>query len=181
MSVLIFLDLETTNLSPDDGEILELGMLAIEYCTLREVAAVSTCLKVSSGFMGKMEEKVIAMHEASGLLEDVRGQRANLAASAGGWPLPAECEAQAIGWMNYHGGQRSWLAGYNPDFDRRWLKRHMPRLEANFHYRSFDVNFVHGLRELITGQREEKKQGVTHRALDDCRHAAAALRSFVGG
>jgi oligoribonuclease len=180
VSSLIFLDLETTGLDPEKCEILELGMLAIEYGSLREVAAVQTCLQVSSGFVGSLDEKVLQMHTASGLLADVRGERANLRFEAGGWPTLAQAEAQAIGWMNLYGGQRSPLAGYNPEFDRSFLRKRMPRLEANFHYRNFDVNFVHLLREVVTGT-QTKKEGVTHRALDDCRHAAAALRSFLGG
>lgn len=182
MSALIILDFETTGLDPNQHEILEIAMVAIEYVTLREVAAVASCLKVSSGFMGKLDEKVFAMHTASGLLAEVRGPRCNLSYEAGGWPTLQQAEAAAIGWLGLHcGATRSWLGGYNPEFDRGFMRKHMPRLEQTFHYRNMDLNFPHGLRELITGQPGEKKEGVTHRALDDCRHAAAALRSFVGG
>ena len=178
MNALIILDLETTGLDESRGEILELAMVALEYGTLRELAAVSTCLSVSSGFMSQLDDKAHAMHTNSGLLAEVRGPRSHLQFEHGGWPNVQQAEAAAIGWMNQWGGQRSPLGGYNPEFDRRWLRKHMPRLEANFHYRSFDLNFVHYLAEVISGQRMGDK-GCRHRALDDCRHAADTLRSFL--
>jgi len=179
VSSLIILDLETTGLEPERGEILELAMIALEYGTLREIAAVSTCLSVSSGVWGRCDEKVYAMHITSGLKDDVWGPRSKLAFEHGGWPTPAQLEGPAVAWLQQVGGIKSPLGGYNPSFDRGWLKRHMPQLEMAFHYRSLDVNFCHVLREVITQAQGEKKN-VTHRALDDCRHAAQALRNFLG-
>lgn len=178
MSALILLDLETTGLNEQSGEILELAMVALEYGSLRELAAVSTCLSVSSGFMSQLDEKAWATHTASGLLDELRGPRSHLRFEAGGWPNCQQAEAAAIGWMNQWGGQRSPLGGYNPEFDRRWLRKHMPRLEQNFHYRAFDINFCHYLAEIISVRRMGDK-GCRHRALDDCRHAADTLRSFL--
>jgi len=184
VSSLIILDYETSGLSPDEHEPLELALIALEYGTLRELGFYTTVLKtLTSGWQGKLDDTSRAMHTNSGLLAEVLGPRANLRLEAGGWPTYAEAEAQAIGFMNFHGGQRSPLGGYNPEFDRGFMRRWMPRLAQNFHYRALDLNFPHILREIITGSAgtPADKKDVAHRALDDCRHAATALRRFLGG
>jgi oligoribonuclease len=181
MSAIVFLDLETSGLDPERNEILELAMIAVEYVSLREIAAVTTPVVASSGVCGQMDARCFAMHEQSGLLAELRGPRSVLQFEHGGFPTLAQLEPLAIGWMNQYGGQRSPMAGYSPHgVDRPFLKRYMPGLERNFSHRNLDVSFIHQLREIVTGERSEKA-GVTHRALDDCRHAAAALRSFLGG
>lgn len=180
MSALIILDLETSGLDPNRHEILELGMLAVAYGSLQVLGAYSTVLKVSSGFMGAMDPEVVQMHTNNGLLAEVRGERSLLTLEAGGWPYLREAEAQAIGFMNYHGGQRSPLGGFNPAFDRGFLKRHMPGLEANFHYRSLDANFIPILIELVTGERKPKEPGA-HRALADCYAVLDCIKRFLAG
>jgi oligoribonuclease len=179
MSALIILDFETTGLNPERDQILEMAMVALEYGTLREVAAVSTCLNVPSGVFGLCDDRAHAMHEQSGLKAELWGPRAHLSFEAGGWPTYAQAQASALAWLQHVGGMQSPLGGYNPGFDRGFLKQHMPNLERAFHYRQFDVNFCHLLREVITGERVGPKT-VTHRALDDCRHAAQTLRDFLG-
>jgi oligoribonuclease (3'-5' exoribonuclease) len=57
MSSLIILDFETTGLNPERDQILEMAMVALEYGTLREVAAVSTCLNVPSGVFGLCDDR----------------------------------------------------------------------------------------------------------------------------
>ena len=185
MSALVILDYETSGLSPELDEPLELALIALEYGTLRELGFYSTVLKThTSGWQGRLDENVRQMHLQSGLLSEVLGPRSHLRFEAGGWPTYAEAEAQAIGFMNFHGGQKSPLGGYNPEFDRGFMRKWMPRLERTFHYRSFDLNFPHLLREVVCGSGSTdatQKKDVAHRALDDCRHAATALRRFLGG
>lgn len=182
MSALIILDYETSGLDPQLDYPLELALIALEYGSLREVGFYTTVLNVPhSGWQDRLHESVRAMHTHSGLLAEVLDGRSHTLHSAGGWPTYAEAEAEAIGFMNFHGGQRSPLGGYNPEFDRGFMRRWMPKLEGNFLHRNFDINFPHILREIVCGTQMQKKADVKHRALDDCRHAAAALRSFLGG
>lgn len=178
MAALIILDFETTGFNPERNEPLELAMVAIEYGTLRELGAITTCLNASSGCWGQCDDKAFQMHVNSGLKAELDGPRRHLRFEAGGWPTVAQAEGPAIAFMHHWGGVQSPLAGYNPSFDRGFLRKFMPNLERTFHYRSLDCNFPHLLREIITGERGEKKT-VTHRALDDCRHAAQALRDFL--
>jgi oligoribonuclease (3'-5' exoribonuclease) len=184
---LIFLDLETTGTDETNprAEILEIGMLAIHPQTLQELAAWSTPIKAHC-FTGEWDPKVVEMHSASGLLDELRGPRSHLQFAAGGLPTLAEAQAQAIGFFAANGGRthlgQSPLCGANPDFDRRWLKaRGMPQLENLFHYRSFDTNCFWQLRNFIAGQPAANKAGTAHRALADCRQSVQTLRTFLGG
>jgi oligoribonuclease len=180
---LIFIDLETSGLDPATGEILEIGMLAVDPRTMRELAAWSTPLKAKC-FTGEWHPKVVEMHTASGLLAELRSGPQNLKLAAGGFPDVREAEAHAVGFFNGNRGRTDpgWspLCGANPDFDRRWLERHMPALARCFHYRSFDSNFCWQLRQFVTGGGQEKV-GVAHRALADCRQSIQTIREFLGG
>ncbi len=63
--------------------------------------------------------------------------------------------------------------------DRRFLYRHMPRLEGYFHYRNLDVSTLKELAARWAPQvRESFKKGNTHLALDDIRESIAELRHY---
>ncbi len=80
------------------------------------------------------------------------------------------------------------VAGSTVGFDRRFLREHMPKLEALFHYRSVDVSSITELArrwapEVYAGR---PKAGKAHRALDDVRESVAYLKyyrdaGFIGG
>ncbi len=78
MSSVIFIDLESSGTDPNQHEILELAMIAVEYVSLREIAAVTTCINVSSGFCGNMDPYVFQMHTNSGLLAELNGPRSKM-------------------------------------------------------------------------------------------------------
>lgn len=187
---LIILDTETTGLldeatgaPPPDGEILEIGMLAVDPRSLVELAAFATVIKPSSGFFSKLHPKVVEMHQKSGLLDELRGPRSYLKVEAGGLPERELAERWAVHFFNANGGfdgQKSPLCGYSPEFDRAWLRARMPGLHGCFSYRNHDVNFTWQSLWFATGARHVKTDAPPHRALADCRHTLAQLRRFFG-
>ena len=73
------------------------------------------------------------------------------------------------------------MCGNSIGQDRRFLARHMPRLEAFFHYRNLDVST---LKELARRWNPEilasfQKKG-SHLALDDIRESIAELQTLSG-
>lgn len=63
-------------------------------------------------------------------------------------------------------------------FDRQWLRRFMPRLDAAFHYRCLDTNAAFLVESYVFGLSTTK--GVTtHRALDDARQSVETLRKLA--
>jgi oligoribonuclease (3'-5' exoribonuclease) len=177
--VAIFLDYETTGLLPaaPGAALLEIGMLAVEVPSFREVDAWSSVIveldRLADPLKG-CDDYVRKMHTENGLLVDLQGV---IKAGAGlnGAPLPRLFNVQqaAIDFYNRHAsGRRAYLCGAKPSFDRAWMDHHMPALAKKFHYRDFDTNAFFILREYMFGV---EKSGQRHRVLDDCRQAVQVV------
>jgi oligoribonuclease (3'-5' exoribonuclease) len=171
---LICLDLETTGLTealPRES-ILELAAIVVEAPRLTEVARFHSLVKPDPLHLKQMDPFVVAMHTKSGLLADLAG-----AIGAGTLRTAAELEPEFKVWLlNQTEGQRCYLMGSNPEFDRAFLRAHMPNVARQLHYRNFDVNSFHILREMIAGK---EKTGTEHRAMADCEQAIRAYAEFL--
>lgn len=173
MPNLIFCDLETTGLDESRNAILEIALLAVKLPTFEVVAEFSECVRppMLATLRRNVHEKVEAMHSVSGLWIDVEahGREAHLV------------EGDALAFVREHSPQtlafHTPLAGANPDFDRRFLRKHMPKLHAAFHYRNFDVRSITQLQDWVFGQAHVESP---HRALADCLQAASVVRKFLG-
>lgn len=179
----IFLDLETTGLyaNGQGAAILEIGMLAVEVPTFREIDSWSSVLveldRLDDPLKG-CDDYVRNMHTENGLKRDlenaIEASRLHQQALAYA-PLPRLFDVQqtAISFYNKHAsGRKVYLAGAKPSFDRSWLDIHMPALSKKFHYREFDTNAFFILREYLIGA---EKSGQRHRVLDDCRQAVKVV------
>jgi oligoribonuclease (3'-5' exoribonuclease) len=171
---LIFLDLETCGLREDKDPILELAMVAVALPTFAVVAEYSEIVRpdIWSTVKRNLHEKVSAMHAASGL-------SAQLDAGAG---VAAHiAEGNAVAFVREHAPQTlAWhtpLAGANPDFDRRFLRKQMPKLHGTFHYRNFDARSITQIQDWVFGQTHVESP---HRALADCHQAIAQVKTFLG-
>lgn len=174
MKRLIFGDLETTGLDEGKDHILELALVAVELPTFQEVACFDMVVTppLWPTVERNMHEKVRTMHASSGLLHDLATRaRANYA--------EVEKEAQAFvqQWAPRTMHWTTPLAGANPDFDRRFMRKHMPKLHSMFHYRNFDVRSITQLQDWVFGEEHVESP---HRALADCRQAIARVRAFIG-
>ncbi|MBT5330363.1 MAG: oligoribonuclease, partial [Porticoccaceae bacterium] len=77
---------------------------------------------------------------------------------------------------DYVGAGKSPMCGNSICQDRRFMAKHMPRLEAYFHYRNLDVSTI---KELVARWKPElqggfKKKGA-HLAMDDIKDSIAEL------
>ena len=176
MSALVFLDFESTGLNPDRDAILEIGLLALEPVTLRELAAWSCPIKAPSAWQSYCDERVLQMHRDSGLHAMLTGPQSLLTLEAGGLPQLEEAEQWALQFLAPFG--RSPMAGFNPSFDRAFARRWMPALERAFHYRNLDCNAFFLAEQYGLGLPGDKPPAA-HRALADCRAAADRLRQWV--
>jgi oligoribonuclease (3'-5' exoribonuclease) len=183
---MIFLDLETTGLDRDrQGKdltghhlILEIGMLAINMPEMTEAEAWSTPIRhAKHQVLEKCDDYVLKMHTESGLTREIFDEPypANNRA-AGGLPIEVTAEEEALAFLmrNVDGRDRPELCGANPSFDRAFLRTRMPKLEAAFHYRSFDTNTFWLTRKFF-GDWDGQKDQQAHRALPDCRREFQAL------
>lgn len=166
--MLICIDTETTGLCPTRDVILEIGMLAIDTNTFREVASYQAVIRPEGWFEGKakelMDDYVTKMHAGSGLLKDIAADEAQ---------THEDAVKGAIAFYHKHAwGIKSPMMGANPEFDRGFLKAQAPDLAKLFHYRNYDVNTFWLTKEFIMGKDAAGKKAATkHRSLDDCRQA----------
>jgi len=164
---LIWIDLEMTGLDSQTDRIIEIATIItdkdLNILAEGPVLAVFQSEKVLAG----MDDWNQKHHRNSGLLARVR----NSALDEG------EAERQTLAFL------QGWIAaGVSPMCgnsicqDRRFLARHMPKLEAHFHYRNLDVST---LKELAARWAPEVKEGFkknnSHRALDDIRESIHEL------
>jgi len=109
-------------------------------------------------------------HGKSGLIDKVKASTLT----------EAEVEQRVLAFMKRHVGERqSPMCGNSICQDRRFMARHMPKLEAYFHYRNLDVST---LKELAARWRPELKEGFkkanSHTALADIQESIAELRYY---
>ncbi len=174
MACRVFLDLETTGLDPASGRILEIGVLAVaadapEYA---EVAAQSWVIDPG---VFELSPYTLAMHTASGLLDDIRAGR--------GVSL-AEAEAGLLKFLAFFGNPapgREPIGGFSAHFDLDWLKVHLPRVRAYFSHRVFDGSSFRQM-AIDLGRKDlvPPPEQTAHRALADCRAAASMARAVAG-
>ncbi|HGT4079095.1 oligoribonuclease [Pseudomonas aeruginosa] len=167
---LIWIDLEMTGLDPDRDVIIEMATIVTDsdLNTLAEgpVIAIHQPEEILAG----MDEWNTRQHGHSGLTQRVRESTVSM----------AEAEAQTLAFLEQWVPKRSSpICGNSICQDRRFLYRHMPRLEGYFHYRNLDVSTLKELAARWAPQvRESFKKGNTHLALDDIRESIAELRHY---
>ncbi|MBG6539066.1 oligoribonuclease [Pseudomonas aeruginosa] len=167
---LIWIDLEMTGLDPDRDVIIEMATIVTDsdLNTLAEgpVIAIHQPEEILAG----MDEWNTRQHGQSGLTQRVRESTVSM----------AEAEAQTLAFLEQWVPKRSSpICGNSICQDRRFLYRHMPRLEGYFHYRNLDVSPLKELAARWAPQvRESFKKGNTPLALDDIRESIAELRHY---
>lgn len=123
--------MEMSGLSPEDNVILEVAIVVTDANL--NVIAESPVLVVhqSDEVLDSMDNWNKGTHGKSGLIDRVKVSTHN----------EAEVEAQMLEFIRQHVPERtSPMCGNSICQDRRFLARHMPKLEAYFHYRNLDVS-----------------------------------------
>ena len=174
----LFLDLETTGLlhRAPGAAILEIGMLAVEVPTFREIDSFESVIveldRLDDPLKGA-DDYVRNMHRENGLENDLRAAIAASNEPGGKLPRLFDVQQGAVDFYNKHAsGRKVYMGGANPSFDKGWLDRHMPTLSKKFSHRVFDVNALFILKEYLAGP---EKSGTKHRALEDCRQCVRAV------
>lgn len=167
---LVWIDMEMTGLDPDECVVLEIASIVTDKDLNVLAEGPVLAIHQSEAELAKMDEWNQNTHGASGLIDRVRASRHDEAAAV------AETLAFLRQWVPEH---TSPMCGNSIGQDRRFMVRHMPELEAFFHYRNVDVSTI---KELVRRWKPEilgefKKQG-THQALDDIRESVAELRFY---
>ncbi|MGL4379952.1 MAG: oligoribonuclease [Vibrio sp.] len=167
---LIWIDLEMTGLDPDSHKIIEMATIVTdsELNILAEGPVIA--IHQPDAELAKMDEWCTSTHTASGLVARVKDSQVN----------EQQAVALTIDFLKQWVPEgKSPICGNSIGQDRRFLYRHMPDLEAYFHYRYIDVSTIKELTrrwqpELL---KQFSKTG-SHLALDDIRESIAELQFY---
>ena len=167
---LVWVDMEMSGLDPDNDRVLEVALIVTDDQLQIVEEAPVLVVHQPDAVLDAMDAWNKGTHGKSGLIDKVKAS-----------PLSeADVEAQMIEFMQRHVPSRtSPMCGNSICQDRRFLARHMPKLEAYFHYRNLDVST---LKELAKRWRPGLMEGFVkennHTALADIRESIAELRYY---
>jgi oligoribonuclease len=167
---LIWIDLEMTGLDPDTDSVLEIATLVTD--SQLNVLAEGPELAIHHPVerLHAMDEWNRGTHSRSGLWQRVLDSQVSM----------AQAEALTVEFLSHWvPAGKSPICGNSICQDRRFLVRHMPRLERYFHYRNLDVST---LKELARRWSPSVLEGVAkvgaHTALSDIRESVKELAHY---
>ena len=167
---LIWIDMEMSGLFPDTDRVLEVA-LVITNADLNTIAeSPALVVHQPDSVLDGMDDWNKSTHGRSGLIDKVRASTLT----------EAETGAQMIAFLEPLVGKgKSPMCGNSICQDRRFLARHIPDLEAYFHYRNLDVSTF---KELVKRWKPEIASGVTkegkHTALADIYESIEELKYY---
>jgi len=162
--------MEMTGLDPDRNRIIEVAMVVTD-------SALATVAELPVMVVHQTDEVLEAMddwnkgaHARSGLIPKIRASTLS----------EADVEARFLELLEQYVPRGvSPMCGNSICQDRRFMARHMPKLEAFFHYRNLDVSTV---KELVRRWRPDLAKGLTkhgrHEALADIYESIEELKYY---
>jgi oligoribonuclease len=167
---LLWIDMEMSGLSPDGDRVLEVAIVITDPQLNTVAEAPVKVVHQTDDVLERMDSWNKSTHRKSGLIDRVKAATQS----------EAEVEAELIAFLNQYVPENvSPMCGNSICQDRRFLARHMPKLEAFFHYRNLDVST---LKELAKRWKPDIlasfiKHG-KHEALADIYESIAELKHY---
>lgn len=129
---LVWIDCEMTGLDLAVDELVEVAVVVTDFELRVLDPGFDVIIRPSDAARTQMNEVVVKMHTASGLLE----------ALDGGVGLE-EAERQVLEYLGrYTTPGQAPIAGNSIGTDRGFLAKYMPQVDGHLHYRSIDVSSI---------------------------------------
>ena len=166
---LIWVDMEMTGLNPDTDVVIEIASIVTTKDL--EVLAEGPVIAIhqSDATLAKMDEWNTRTHGESGLVDRVRASSVDEAAAT---------ELTLAFFNEWVQPNTSPMCGNSIGQDRRFMARHMPELEAFFHYRNLDVTTLKLLAGYWLADFPAYPKQNAHEALADIRESIEELRYY---
>ena len=167
---LLWIDMEMSGLSPEGDRVLEVAIVITDSQLNTVAEAPVKVVHQPDSVLDAMDAWNKSTHKKSGLIDRVKASTQN----------EAQVEAEMIAFLaQYIPENTSPMCGNSICQDRRFLARHMPKLEAFFHYRNLDVST---LKELARRWKPGIMAGLTkhgkHEALADIYESIDELKYY---
>ncbi|HEX2119231.1 MAG TPA: oligoribonuclease [Acidimicrobiales bacterium] len=170
--MLAWIDLEMTGLDAERDVILEIAALVTDDDLTIVAEGPDLVVHQPAEALAAMEKVVVKMHDESGLTKAVEASTVSL----------KEAGAAVLDFLRQHLPTAGTvpLCGNSIATDRSFLARHLPELDAWFHYRSIDVSTIKELcrRWYPDVYAAAPVKAGHHRALDDIRESVAELAYY---
>lgn len=167
---LIWIDLEMTGLNPDQDRIIEIATVVTDSQLNVLAEGPVFALYQPETVLSGMDQWNTQQHSKSGLVSRIKASSIS----------EEQAQAETIEFlMEYVPPGKSPMCGNSICQDRRFLFRHMPKLESYFHYRNLDVSSIkilanHWAPQLLQGLKKEAR----HLALEDIYDSIAELKHY---
>ncbi len=167
---LVWIDMEMTGLDPDKDRVIELAAIVTDPNLNVLAEGPVFVIHQPDEVLDGMDAWNKGTHGRSGLIDRVKASTVT----------EAQAAAEMIAFLsNYVPAGKSPMCGNSICQDRRFMARHMPTLEAFFHYRNLDVSTLKELcrrwkPELIAGFKKHQ----LHTALADIRESVEELQYY---
>ena len=167
---LIWIDLEMTGLDTENDVIIEIATIVTDAQLNILAEGPVLAIHQSDAILNGMDDWNTRQHGQSGLVERVRKSTTTA----------KEAERITLAFLqDYIDPRKSPMCGNSICQDRRFMAKHMPELEAYFHYRNLDVST---LKELARRWQPDILKGfakkASHLAMDDIRESIAELKYY---
>ena len=167
---LLWVDMEMSGLNPDTDRVLEVAIVITDSQLNTVAEAPVLVVHQSDAVLDAMDSWNKGTHSKSGLIDRVKASALD----------EATVEQRMVGFLSAHVPPGiSPMCGNTVHQDRRFMARHLPALEAFFHYRNLDVST---LKELMKRWRPDLAAGFVkhgkHEALADIYESIDELKYY---
>ena len=166
---LVWIDLEMSGLDPEIHVIMEIGSIITD--DRLEIVAKGPDIAINhpKGILSLMDEWSLKHHQLSGLLDRAKASPYNC----------QRAEKETIEFLSrYCKKGESPLCGNSVWQDRRFLAKHMPRLDAFLHYRNIDVSSIKELVKRWYPTIPTFKKKKAHLAMSDIEESIKEMKYY---
>ena len=166
---LIWVDMEMTGLVPETHRVIEIATIVTDtnLAVLAEGPVIA--IHQQPAELEAMDEWNTRTHTRSGLVDRVRSSTIT----------EQDATEVTLDFLRQWVPEgKSPMCGNSICQDRRFMARHMPELEAFFHYRNLDVSTLKILMQRWRPDLPEAPKQGAHQALEDIRESIEELRHY---